>query len=57
MYGIYFSWGEVIFIGPGDGDFLILQGEEGDLLVVALCLMVRHIEDSKKVFYRSIEED
>ncbi|KAJ0488322.1 putative transferase [Helianthus annuus] len=63
MYGIDFGWGKELFTGPGtndaeDGDFLILRGVEGvRSLIVAVCLQVRHIEDFKRVFYQSIEED
>ncbi|KAI3814775.1 hypothetical protein L1987_14419 [Smallanthus sonchifolius] len=63
IYGVDFGWGKEIFTGPGtndaeDGDFLILRGEEGGgSLIVALCLQVRHMEDFKRVFYQSIEED
>lgn len=63
MYGIDFGWGKEVFTGPGtndaeDGDFLILRGEEGGgSLIVAVCLQVRHMEDFKRVFYQSIEED
>ncbi|KAK9053593.1 hypothetical protein SSX86_024667 [Deinandra increscens subsp. villosa] len=63
MYGVDFGWGKELFTGPGtndaeDGDFLILRGEEGDgSLIVAVCLQVRHMEDFKRVFYQSIEED
>ncbi|KAI3711831.1 hypothetical protein L1987_70379 [Smallanthus sonchifolius] len=63
IYGVDFGWGNEIFIGPGtndaeDGDFLILHGEEGGgSLIVALCLQVRHMEDFRRVFYQSIEED
>ncbi|KAK1414118.1 hypothetical protein QVD17_29859 [Tagetes erecta] len=63
MYGVDFGWGKEVFIGPGtndaeDGDFLILRGEEGGgSLIVAVCLQVRHMEDFKRVFYQSIEED
>ncbi|XP_071742076.1 spermidine hydroxycinnamoyl transferase-like [Rutidosis leptorrhynchoides] len=64
MYGFDFGWGKEIFTGPGtidaeDGDFLILPSrrEEDGSLIVASCLQVKHMEDFKRVFFQSIEED
>lgn len=55
-----FEWGKPVYMGPGnihfEGKAFLLNTDDGDGFIVALCLQASHMDAFKRLFYEEVGE-